>query len=1146
LLENREKAANEFGRDLAVDASAGTGKTSTLVARVTNLFLARPGLSTDHVLLLTFTDKAAAEMKARVTEGWERLFAATQETDDADEVRRRAAAWNPLARVPASSYPDFAALRLRVEEMVDGVGRLSVTTFHSFCARVLRSFPAEAGVDPLFEVFPEGASADAWDAAFRKFLQGEFGGEEVHPEWERILSRLPDPSKAWSVIRRLCIFQRDLLRAPAPDFGSPEDFLDFLVREHGPDVDYFRAFVAGILAPEDDPMSEKFREALRILQPAWDAVSRGDLTAAAGLAAEGTAAFSLDLRKSTSKKKFPRPEGPKLSEVRDALLKFWERVGEVPEGDAAARFLVARAGAALARYEAAKGSGLDFMDLLLRASDLLAGNPAVARRLGERFRHIFVDEFQDTDPLQAGVLSAIAADPVPGRLFVVGDPKQSIYGFRRADIQVYRKFREGMVDAGGEDVPLARNFRSRPDLLATLSGLFSRVLSGGEDFSPAYAPVVANRDDPGEGHPVSLYRLDPAVDESEFLAALVGRIAGSVKVRDRGGVDRPASFRDIAVLYRSDASGEVLSGYRAALSAAGIPHVVPSRKGFFLRQEIQDLRVALSAVDVPADRSARHAALKTIFFGLSDEEILPLYGDDPAAVPPRARDAEALLARLSVRKGSASLPDLIAELYAETGVDFVAARIADGERIVRNLSKASEMARAFEWGGAGSLKLFLAEIRRKAAEGREEDEVPGFEEGEDAVRLSTIHGAKGLEFPVVILGGISRGGRKGPEGLRADRVRGLSAVIFPGFRTYSAFRRVPGAGRPVTFEEWEKEKMVAEERRLLYVAATRAKDRLYIVDGGKGAGSTVRDALLEGIRGAPAAGEGRCIVTGLTGERLRLAESGGAGPAGGEMLRVSVTSALSGNATGPPSLMAAPSIASARVGEETPRPPVLIASPGIAAEPIAGEEVEPALPAPTPDPSPPPVSLAELHDRSRGKRFGEKVHRVLEAYPPATDPWPPPGAALPVIWDGEEERRWDAIVVAVRSSGLYRELLSARVVGTELPLLRVRNGAADEARADLVVRSPGPAGEMRVVDYKTGERDPALEEKYVIQLREYRDILAEAWRVPVRATLWYVESGESIELTPTPEPPTPEPPTPEPPTPEPPTPEPPTPEPGRS
>jgi len=1084
---NREKAATEFRRDLAVDASAGTGKTSTLVARVTNLFLEHPDLSPDHVLLLTFTEKAAAEMKGRITEGWERIFAATQETDDADEVGRRAAAWNPLVRVPAAVYPDFDGLRRRVEEMVEAVGRLSVTTFHSFCARVLRSFPAEAGVDPLFEVLPEGAAADAWDAAFRTFLKGEFGGEEVLPEWDRILSRLPDPERAWGVIRRLCLFQRDLLRFPAPDFGSPSDFLDFLVREHGPDVAWFSAFVAGIEAPGDDPAAAAFREALRVLQPGWEAVSRGDLAAAAERAGEGVAAFSLDLRKAASKKKFPRPGGPKLSEVRDALLRFWKRLAEVPEGDAAARFLVGRAAAALAEYESAKGSGLDFMDLLLRASGLLAGNPAVARRLGDRFRHVFVDEFQDTDPLQAEVLRTIAAGGAPGRLFVVGDPKQSIYGFRRADIQVYRKFREEMVAAGGEDIPLVRNFRSRPDLLATLDGLFARVLSGGEDFSPAYAHVLANREDPGEGHPVSLYRLAPAVDEGEFLAALVRRIVGEVKVRDRDGVDRPASFRDIAVLYRSDASGEVLSGYRRALTDAGIPNVVPSRKGFFLRQEIQDLRIVLSAVDVPADPSARHAALKTIFFGLSDGEILPLYGDDPAAVPRRVGAAVALLSRLSARRGRASLPDLLAALYGETGVDFVAARIPEGERIVRNLSKAAGMARAFEWGGAGSLPLFLAEIRRKTAEGREEDELPDFEEGEDAVRISTIHAAKGLEFPVVILGGLSRGGRKGPEGLRADRVRKMSAVIFPGFRTYSAFRQVPGAGRYVTFEEWEKEKMDAEERRLLYVAATRAKDRLYLVDGGKGTGSSLRDALREGIAGAVEAGMGRCVVTGLPGDRLRLGESPGDGSFGGEILRVDVTAALR---------------------EEVPYSAACTHVPAIAGERVE-EETEPIPLAPIPA----PVFLAELHDRARGKRFGEKVHRIFEAFPPVTDRWPPPGIALPVICDEEEERRWNAIVASVRSSPLYRELCAARLVGTELPLLRVRGGTVAEVRADLVVRAPGPAAGRWVIDYKTGERDRKLEEEYFLQLREYREILSAAWGDPVRGFLWYVETGESIEAT---------------------------------
>jgi len=1082
---SREKAAAEFGRNLAVDASAGTGKTSMLVARVTNLFLEDPSLLPDHALLLTFTDKAAAEMKARITEGWERLFAATQETDDAAEVSRRAAEWNRYVRVPAGAYPDPPALRRRVEEMAEGAGRLSVTTFHSFCARILRSFPAEAGVDPLFTVLSEGAAADAWDAGFREFLREEFGRESAPAEWERILLRSNDPSRVWTVIRRLCLGQRDLLSGGAFDFGSPADFLGYLRREFAPSIEYFRAFVAGIAAPAGDPVAEEFRAALAILDPAWDAVLRGDLDPAANSAKEGAAAFGMDLRKSTSKKKFPRPGERKLSEVREEIRTFWRELEDVPGGDAAARFLVDRSAAALAAYGRAKGSGLDFMDLLMRAEELLSRNPEAARKAAARYRRIFVDEFQDTDPLQAKVLSILSADGAPGRLFVVGDPKQSIYGFRRADIQEYRRFRGKMRDAGGEDVALVTNFRSRPDLVAALNGLFSRVLPGGEDFAPEYSPVKANRTDPGEGPPVTLYDLPVSVEEAEFVAGLVRRIVGTVAVRDRDGLERPAEPRDVAVLYRSDASGEVLSGYRSALAAAGIPHVVPSRKGFFLRQEIQDLRIVLSAVDVPADLSARHAALKTVFFGLSDEEIEPLYGS--GAVPGRTRDAVGLLSRLSEMRERASLADLLAALCRETGVDFVASRLPGGERIVQNLAKAAALARTFEWEGPGSLKLFLADIRRKTAAGREEDEVPDFEEGENAVRLSTIHGAKGLEFPIVILGALSRGVRRGADGLRADRGRGMAAVIFRGFRTYSAFRDVPGARRPITFERWEREKIVAEERRLLYVAATRAKDRLYLVDGSKGTGSDLRDALREGIAAAVEAGEGTCLVTGLPGIRTRFGEPDPDGSPGGELLKVAVASPLSELGT-------------------PPRPPAPL--PAVA----AGPDVEPD-PVPVP---PEPVTLEEMHARERGKRFGEKVHRALEAFPPVSSPWPPAGAVPPVEWAEGEQARWEKIVAAVRSCPFRAELQAARVVGTELPLLRFRGGRAEEDRADLVVRRDGAGGGVAghwVIDYKTGERRRELEEKYSAQVREYMEILSEAWETPVRGFIWYVESGESVDVS---------------------------------
>jgi hypothetical protein len=162
------------------------------------------------------------------------------------------------------------------------------------------------------------------------------------------------------------------------------------------------------------------------------------------------------------------------------------------------------------------------------------------------------------------------------------------------------------------------------------------------------------------------------------------------------------------------------------------------------------------------------------------------------------------------------------------------------------------------------------------------------------------------------------------------------------------------------------------------------------------------------------------------------------------------------------------------------------------------------------------VPLAELYERSRGTRFGEKVHRVLEAFPPVTSQWPPPGAPLPVEWAEGEERRWESIAAAIRGSSLYHALLGTCLSGTELPLLRFRGGDSVEERADLVVLAggaPGTAAAYWVVDYKTGERERELEGRHLAQVREYLEILAEAWGASVRGFVWYVETGESVEVS---------------------------------
>jgi ATP-dependent helicase/nuclease subunit A len=1082
MIEDRLRAVTEFDRDMTVDASAGTGKTATLIARVTNLFLEKRDLAPENVLLLTFTEKAAGEMKARLMEGWELLLAACRSLPSVEAVRERMAAWNPLVVVPRDDDGSLESHRLRAAEMADGLNRLWVTTFHAFCAGILHAFPAEAGVDPLFEVLPEGASADAWERGFANFLRAEFGQAAVDPRWEHALSRAGSQGAVFAMIRRLALLQRDLLLEKALDFGSEEDLLAFLEEEHAAPVAWFEDFVAGIADPGHE-MTPVFERARTVLAAAWRAVQEGDLGRAAAIAPVGAAAFAFRADRARSRKAFPLPPGFTLREARDLIRAFFRDLGEFPEGDRAARFLVDRARAALSAYEEAKGSGLDFMDLLLRASALLRGNPRVADRLSRRFRYILVDEFQDTDPLQADVLRSLSRDVLPGRFFVVGDPKQSIYAFRRADIQIYNRFRRDLASGGGVEIALARNFRSRPDLLAAVNGLFAAVLEKEEDFSPGYAPVLPHRDDRGPAAAVTLYVLDAAVPEPLFLCGLVQRLAGTVAVGGRPGTpERTASFRDVAVLYRSDTGGGVLSGYREAFAKAGVPYVVPSRRGFYTRQEVQDLRIVLSAVDEPANLSARYAALKTVFFGIDDEEILTLLAG--GAGTPRVRDALGVLARLTGRRGRASLPEFLAELYGETGVLFVAARLPEGERIVQNLVKAQEMARVFEWKGEGSLKAYAAELRRRAGEDREESEFPAFEEGEDAVRVSTIHASKGLEFPVVILANMSRGGRKPVEGLRVDRVRNLAAVIFPGFRTCSALRPMALQGRVVRFERWEAEKEAAEERRIFYVAATRARDRLCFVTGGTGRGSPIRDALLAGLSRAREDGPARCTVTGLPGTRLVF-------PEGGEILRVAVAAPLPVACPAPPG---SPDLEHARAWAAPPSAP----------------------PAPVPE----PVSLAELHEESEGRLFGEKVHRFLEAYPPVTEPWPPPGANPPVAWGPDEGDRWDRIRVRIAASLFYRELLGGLFVGAEVPLFRFRVGWAEHDRADLIVRMPrreGAAGggdaAYWIVDYKSGERGLEEEKDDVRKVRDYMHIVAGAWRAPVRGFIWYVELDETIEVT---------------------------------
>jgi hypothetical protein len=288
----------------------------------------------------------------------------------------------------------------------------------------------------------------------------------------------------------------------------------------------------------------------------------------------------------------------------------------------------------------------------------------------------------------------------------------------------------------------------------------------------------------------------------------------------------------------------------------------------------------------------------------------------------------------------------------------------------------------------------------------------------------------------------------------------------------------------VTFEQWEQAKQDAEEVRLLYVAATRARDRLFLVEGAKGRGSKQGDSLREGLSRAVGGGEGHCAVTGLSGTRRVF-------PGGGELLEVVVSV--------PP-----------MVREGSPPAAFDLSF-------IEGWPAPPSVPLPV---LPEPISLKEFHDREKGKQFGEKVHIALEAFPPVRSPWPSREPLPPAVsWGGGEEARWKEICRKISACAFFKELRGMTFVGTEVPLLECRNGLSDMDRADLIVRAPRrPRNASRsdaehwIVDYKTGRRERESEAPYLRQVRNYMEILGEAWSVPVRGFIWYVETGEAVEV----------------------------------
>ena len=520
------------------------------------------------------------------------------------------------------------------------------------------------------------------------------------------------------------------------------------------------------------------------------------------------------------------------------------------------------------RYELlkARAGRVDFLDLLLKTRNLVRDHAAVRADFQRRFTHLFVDEFQDTDPLQAEILLLLAADdpdvedwraarPTPGKLFLVGDPKQSIYRFRRADVGTYFEVRELLRERGAELVQLTTSFRSRPEIQRVINASFAGAMDGDREAQQAeWVPLSPFRDEGGENPGVVAlpvprpYGWRGRVTKTAIQDSLPDATAAFIewllnesgwRVSEREAEDVPIAPRHICLLFRRFDSwwaGDITRGYVDALEARGVRHLLVGGRSFHDREEVETLRTALRAIEWPDDELAVFATLKGPLFAVGDEALLeyrhsgengrrrlhPFWttGELPEHLEPVRRALETL-AELHRERNRRPVAETVHRLIDATRAHALFVLRPSGEQALANVLHVAEQARAYEGTGGISFRGFVERLLEDAG-GRKASEAPILEEGSEGVRLMTVHRAKGLEFPVVILADMT-----------ADIARSTASRVIEeqgaDGRPACAVRISGWAPHELTEQQArEVQRDQAEGVRLAYVAATRARDLLVV------------------------------------------------------------------------------------------------------------------------------------------------------------------------------------------------------------------------------------------------------------------------------------------------------------------------------
>jgi ATP-dependent exoDNAse (exonuclease V) beta subunit len=818
----RERIRNSLGESLIVEASAGTGKTTELIRRIVRVLAA--GTPVQKIVAVTFTHKAAGELKIRLRE-------------ELDKARAKCAAGQE---------------RGHLEDALKRLEEAAIGTIHGFCAQILRERPVEARIDPGFEELTEPEAGRIYDRAFDRWFQGKLDSGST--ALRRALTRL-----AW----------REPWQAELPAVESIKSAGKQLIDWRGHPRPWRKGTFDRTVRVE--ALMRQCREIAVLVRqcPRWsDRLVTGmrslmDLVKQPG--DEDTLEARLLKLGPALKRNFKPGSGnfapgvprQEVLDARDALLRDLEAFCRDSGADFAAALRDDMQDLVAAYNQRKQRAGkLDFDDLLLLVRNLVRDDQGVRQYLQDRFSRIFVDEFQDTDPLQAEILILLSANdsaqsdwlqvtPIPGKLFVVGDPKQSIYKFRRADVVLYENVCQALVSRGVARIHLTTSYRAVRPVQHLVNAAFAPHMTGDHEGGQArYAPLeeysAANHKQPAivvlpvpapyGSRRISNESIDACLPKA--VAAYIDWLANESgwEVRGRDGAPVRLQAKHICVLFRRFVSfgADTSRDYTQALEARGIPHLLVGSKSFYHREEVEAVRVALAAIEWPDDELSVFGTLRGSLFAIPDNLLLRFRSEVGRLHPFRpVGQASGLSAFLPIADALCILKGLHRDRNYRPIVDTINALLEacrahagfmlrrGGSQALANVYRICDLARTFELTGGLSFRGFVEDLGARAEKG-ESSEAPVLEEASDGVRLMTVHSAKGLEFPVVILADMT-----------AKLAREAAERFVEGDLCAT---RLLGAAPWELLDHQEREhtRERAEGVRVAYVAATRARDLLVI------------------------------------------------------------------------------------------------------------------------------------------------------------------------------------------------------------------------------------------------------------------------------------------------------------------------------